>query len=531
MPYILDLFSESTYISDMGNRIFTLIVILILASSHRLHCQSVFIPTLDPVYGDINALMDKGYFKDIYIMEKPWLAGDVIRAILNERALFDPESDRLASSILDRLKAPQEKIAGRLFGDFNLGIEMRGNSREYREGYYIQQGRYFDRGFKGEFGSVYKAGWWISKDGSWGIDTRLVFDSDGVGYPWYYGTAHRARTVGQFDHAYVFFNAGYFKFLLGRNRMNWGPSPRGSLFLDYGSPPLNMAAVNFDLRPFRLSWFTSKLNDYRDPDTGLRNSRFLSGHRLSLKPGKNLELAASEIVLYGGYNRLPEIYYSIPVLLFYWEAQNRRIDDNVIWALDGSYVINRLGRIYLQFVADDIQYESNGPQKFALQAGMHLCPLKYPGWSGVFELNFVDTFVYGQRQRRNAYLNWNRTIGRLDSDQYEVFAGFYKKAIYDIEVGTEFVHREKGEFYADDMEPDPIPKDEKFPSGVVERTDDISIKIKWNGFRKAYFDFTVGFQSINNHNHRKGSSFDQIYTGAVFSYSFDLGLPLWTKYH
>ena len=515
----------------MGNRLFALIVILVLLSGHKSRCQNVYIPSFDPVNKDIIILIDKGYLKDIHVTEKPWIIGDVVRAIINDRMMFDSESDRLASSILNRIKAPQENIAKRLFGDLNLGIGIRGISKERKEGYHIYRGRYIDRGFKGEIGSVYKVGGWISRDGAWGIDARLIFDSDGVGYPWYYGTAHNARTVGQFDHAYAFFNAGYFKFLVGRHRMIWGPSPRGSLFLDDGSPPLDMAAVNFDLKPFRISWFTARLDDYLDPSTGLRNNRYLSGHRLTLRPVESLELSASEIVLYGGHGRLPELYYSIPILLYYWEAQNRKIDDNVIWALDGSYVIKKLGRIYLQFVADDIQYESNGPQKFALQAGAHLYPSKYPGWSYIFEFNFVDTFVYGQRQRRNAYLNWNRPIGRLDSDQFEIFSGIYRHVYRNIEVGAEFIHREKGEYYAEDIHPDPAPLDEKFPSGRVEKTDDAAVKIFWNGSRKAYLECVIGFQSIDNYNHRDGSSFDQIYANITLSYSFDLGLPLWTKYH
>ncbi len=459
------------------------------------------------------------------------MVGDVVRTILNERSQFDPESDKLAESILNRLKAPQSKIAKRLFGDFNFGIEARGISRERKEGYYIYRGRYINRGFKGEVGSVYKAGGWISRDGSWGIDSRLIFDSDGVGYPWYYGTAHNARIVGQFDHAYALFNAGYFKFLFGRNRMNWGPSPRGSLFLDDGSPPLDMVSVDFDLKPFRMSWFTARLDDYVDPDSGFSNNRYLSGHRLTLKSGHNLELSISEIVLYGGHNRLLELYYSIPVLLFYWEAQNRIIDDNVIWALDGSYVINRLGRIYMQFVADDIQYKSRGPQKFAFQAGAHLISSNLPGWSYIFEFNLADTYVYGQIQRRNAYLNWGRPIARLDSDQLEIFSGIYRRMDHNIEVGGEFTHRDKGEYYANHIQLAGLPLHEKFPSGTIEKTNDVAVKISWNGFRKAYLESAVGYQSIINYNHRDGSSFDQIYANMTLSYTFDLGLPLWTKYH
>jgi hypothetical protein len=512
-------------------RLSCIIAVLILALGHGIRGQSVYIPSLDPVYDDIGRLIKKGYLADLHITQKPWIAGDVFRSILNDKPLMDSESENLADSILDRLKAPQGKIAKRLFGDFNLGFEIRGMSKERREGYHVSRGRYIDRGFKGELGSVYKAGWWISRDGRWGIDSRLIFDSDGTGYPWYYGTAHNARIVGQFDHAYGFVNLGYFKFHIGRQRIKWGPSSRGSLLLDDGSPPLDMAAAFFDLKPFRMSWFTSRMDDYADPLTGNLHNRYLSGHRLSLKPAKNLELALSEIVLYGGVDRLPELYYSLPIVLYYWEAQNRDIDDNVVWAVDGSFVFKKLGRIYLQMVADDIQYKSNGPQKWALQAGADLAPSRYPGWSSVIELNFVDTYVYGQRQRRNAYLNWGKTIGRLDSDQLEIFAGLYKLATSNIQLGAEFKHRAKGEYYAEDLYPDPVLQDEKFPSGIVEKTNDIALRFGWSGLRKLYIDGAVGFQKLENYQHRDNISFDQFYTAMTISYSFDLGLPLWTKYH
>jgi hypothetical protein len=515
----------------MGYRILALIFMPILLFGYEARCQSVYIPAFDPVNDDIITLIDRGYLQDIHITERPWMIGNVAKAILEEKTEFDFESYVLAESILDRLKAPQAKIPQRLFGGSKFGIDLRGLSRERKEGYFIYRGRYIERGFKGEIGSVYKAGGWLSRDGNWGIDTRLIFDSDGTGYPWYYGTAHNARIVGQFDRAYGFFELGFFDIMIGRNRMNWGPSPRGSLFLDDSSPPLDMFSAKFDLRPFRMSWFTAKLDDYPDLFSGLSVNRYLSGHRLSVKPSSNLELAASEIVLYGGVHRLPELYYSIPVVLFYWEAQNRKIDDNVIWAIDGSYIISDLGRVYLQFVADDIQYESNGPQKFAFQIGTSLVPARYPRWSGIFEVNFVDTFVYAQRQRRNAYLNWDVPIGRLDSDQFEIFAAVYRRIRHNIELGAEFIHREKGEFSAGDSYPDPLPKNEKFPSGIVEKTNDISVRISWNGLRNGYLNYSLGYQDIKNHDHRKGISFEQFYTYITLSYSIDLGLPLWTKYH
>lgn len=515
----------------MRFRISCLIAVLMLVFNPGVRGQSVYIPSTDPVNEDILHLIKRGYLADLTVTQRPWIAGDVVQSILHGKARMDFESGKTADSILERLKAPQAKIPKRLFGDFNLGFEIRGVSRERREGYYVARGRYIDRGFKGELGSVYKAGWWISRDGQWGIDTRLIFDSDGTGYPWYYGTAHNARIVGQFDHAYGFVNLGYFKINVGRQRIKWGPSPRGSLLLDDSSPPLDMVGAVFDLKPFRMSWFTSRLDDYLDLANGDVNNRYLSGHRLTVKPTASLEISLTEMVLYGGVDRLPELYYSIPVVLYYWEAQNRKIDDNVIWAVDGSWVFSRLGRIYLQMVADDIQYESNGPQKWALQVGADLAPSRFPGWSSVIELNFVDTYVFGQRKRRNAYLNWGRTIGRLDSDQLEMFAGLYRFIVYDIQLGAEFRHRQKGEYYADYVYPDPILQDEEFPSGIVEKTNDLALRIKWNALRKLYIDGAIGFQKLDNYRNQAGLSFDQFYSNLLISYSFDLGLPLWTKYH
>lgn len=509
---------------------FAVVIIFLVITGRDVFCQDIFIPPYDPVYNDLNLLIDRGYLGDLRVSERPWTISEVVNSIVRDRSLFDARSADLAGSILSRIKAPQEILSRRLFADFNLGLELRGLSREHQEGYNIVRGRYIDRGFNTEYGSVWKGGWWISKEGSWGIDTRLIFDTDGTRYPWYYGTAHNGRTVGQFDHAYGYVKAGYFKFMLGRRRMNWGPSPRGSLLLDSGSPPLDMAQAEFDLKPFRMSWFVSRLDDYTDPGTGEVSNRYLAGHRVSLKTSRSLELAASEMVLYGGPGRLPEAYYSIPIVLYYWEAQNRKIDDNVLWALDGSYIVNKLGRIYLQFVADDIQYKSNGPQKFAFQLGASLAPSRYPEWRYNFEYNLVDTYVYGQRKLRNAYLNWGYPLGRLDSDQSEIFSGIYRKVGPKIELGSEIIYREKGEYNASDIYPDPVPRDMKFPSGTVEKTFDLAFKFSWRGHRKLYLDYLLGFQNIDNYQHQNDLDIDQFYTRLNISYAMDLGLPLWMKY-
>lgn len=504
---------------------------LILAFSVSTIAQLVYIPTPDPINDEIEELMSRGYLRTLSPVEKPWLVSDVVESIRKDEIRFDGAAREVASDILVALEPPQR--IPEMSSEMMIGADLRGLSRERREGYFLRRGRYISRGFKNEFGSIFHAGAWFSREDSWGIDSKFLYDTDGTGYPWYYGRARNARIIVQFDHAYAMLRLGALDLTLGRQRMIWGPSPRGSLLIDDGSPPLDMARAAVEITPFKLSWFVARLDDYDgyfDPYFGSENHRFLAGHRLALNTGKGWELGVSEIVLYGGPQRLPEIYYSIPVLLYYWEAHNHRIDDNIFWAFDLSYSNRGLGRFYMQFVADDIQYKHNGPQKFAVQAGAHIIPSKFPGWSSLVEFNMVDTYVYGQRRTYNAFLNWGNTISRLDSDQYESFIAIYRNLSPRLKAGAEYARRAKGEYEARMPQVDPLPLDTKFPSGVVEVTDDFRLSGQLHAPRAVDIGISVGVQSVDNYLNVESYSLSQFYATIDVSYSFDMGLPFWTKY-
>jgi hypothetical protein len=505
-------------------------ILMVIAISQPLFSQLIYISTIDPINKNIEELQSKGYLKGLSQTERPWVVSDVANAILDDELQFDPVSKKIAENILAYLEPPQRNEKEMITAGTNFGLELRGLARENRDGYSYQRDIFINRNYKRELGSVYHGRIWLSKEARWGMDTELIFDSDGTHYPWYYGIPHRARIIGQFDHAYINFNADKFSFLFGRQRLVWGPSPRGSLLLNDSSPPIDMLQYGFTFEPFTLSGFASRLDDYFDPQTDLWNRRFLSGHRLRLNPGKGWEFAISELFLYGGPDRLPELYYNIPIVLYYWEAQNRKLDDNAFWAAEASWQKPKLGRFYTQIVFDDIQRQHRGPQKIAAQFGTYLSPSGLPGWSGLFELNIVDTYVYGQRKRVNAYLNYDQIISRLDSDQREYFAGIYKRMNSDLKLGVEFVGRDKGEYDAADLQPNMAPFDVKFPSGVVEKTKNVSFTFNIQQFTRFYCDARVGYQSIRNFNHESGHSIDQMIANIQLSYSIGLGIPFWKKF-
>jgi hypothetical protein len=492
--------------------------------------QLIYLSSNDPIVKQLEDLQARGYLNGLSQTEKPWLVSDIAVEIAKDELSFDPASKRIAETILKRLTPSQRLEPEHLSANLDGGLGMRALSREKPHGYFYQRDIFVDRGYKSEFGSVYKAGFQLSKESRWGWDSELIFDSDGIRYPWYYGTAHRDHIIGQFDHAYLTVKLDRFGFLLGRERLVWGPSPRGSILLDDNSPPLDMIGYNFALKPFHLTGFSARLDDYIDPISGVANRRFISGHRLRLNPGKGWEIALSEIYIYGGPNRLPELYYNIPLVLYYWEAQNRNLDDNAFWGLDLSWTKHGLGKLYTQFNFDDIQRQHRGPQKIAMQFGAHLAPTILPSWSGLVELNIVDTYVYGQRQRYNAYLNYGWPLARLDSDQREYFAGIYKRFGYEFKIGAEFVGRDKGEYNAADFQPGMAPFDVKFPSGLVEWTRQLALTADWNGINGLSAHLATGYQTIRNFQHRSGISPKQFYVSLELSYDFNLGLPFWKNY-
>ena len=491
--------------------------------------QTIYIPTNDIVIVRIEELMARGYLDGLSRTEKPWIASHVVQNILDDELMFDSQSKLIADDILSYLRATKIADKGVLDVGTNIGLGIRAGSREQRDGYFYQNDIFINRGFKKEFGSIYDFRFWISRDSKWGIDTRLIFDSDGTGFPWYYGTAHNARIIGQFDHAYLTFSFDKFSALLGRQRLVWGPSPRGSLLLNDTSPPLDMIRYDFSVRPLSVTGFATRLDDYVD-SLGVSSRRYLSGHRLRINPGKGWEIALSEIYLYGGPNRLPELYYNIPVVLYYWEAQNRRQDDNALWGLDISWLKGGLGQFYTQFVFDDIQRQNRGPQKIGMQFGAYLSPSQLRDWSGIFEINFVDTYVYGHRQRLNAYLNWDRPLGRLDSDQREYFAGVFKRLNPAIKFGVEFIGRDKGAYYAVDPQPNAAPLNTRFPSGAIEYTRELSLVSTWEGSGHYFGRLALGYQSIAGWQHSPGLSLDQFLITFQAFYGAKIGLPFWNRF-
>jgi len=141
------------------------------------------------------------------------------------------------------------------------------------------------------------------------------------------------------------------------------------------------------------------------------SNRYLVGHRLDWRPRGNLELAFSEVMLYGGVNRPWEWNYLNPLLPYYWEQLDSGINDNPLWNLEFSWRPRRDLELYGELMLDDFQIDfKSEAQQIGFSSGV--------AWSGLadgrlfinMEYERINTYVYGQDYPHNRYQHFRDSI-------------------------------------------------------------------------------------------------------------------------
>jgi hypothetical protein len=243
-------------------------------------------------------------------------------------------------------------------------------------------------------------------------------------------------------------------------------------------------------------------------------NRYLSGHRISLNLFSFAQLGLSETILYGGRNRQVEAYYLNPLLWYHGAQLNEKRDDNAFFAFDFNLRPKRDVIFYGEFLIDDFQIEKKNhgdqePNELGYSGGFSI--LDIFGFKGT-ELNMeyirVNNWTYNQKEERNRYLNRKKLLGNPlgpDTDNFSASLsawlrrGLKSKIIYQ--------RRRCGEGRADTPWSEPWmlvegEYKEKFPSGVVEKMNNLGITLQYNyanifGCKLSwdYFDF-VNYQNI-----------------------------------
>ncbi|MEP0548197.1 MAG: hypothetical protein ABJF88_14775 [Rhodothermales bacterium] len=234
-------------------------------------------------------------------------------------------------------------------------------------------------------------------------DTR-VLQSDPVLAPLYY-IGRTDIPPGNFDRATASVRAAgrVFSAEIAHARLLVGASFDDALILTEGSDYFSFVRLGVDTRVVQYQFMHGALGDRsfdvpgdEDSSVLLGPERYLAFHRLTLNPWHRLQLAFTEMVVYG--QRGPELAYLNPVNPFK-PAEHALWDrDNTLFALEAVLRPTDGVEAYATFLADDLDTSLLGKNSFnnkwAVQAGLGAALGPALGW---VEYTRIEPFVYTHR--------------------------------------------------------------------------------------------------------------------------------------
>ncbi len=233
--------------------------------------------------------------------------------------------------------------------------------------------------------------------------------------------------------AYILVRLRWFLIEFGRDALQWGPGARGGLILSPSAPPFTM--VKLETHYGRLKYIalggvlrTEELDSLKVYQVGplLRKEfrkKAIAAHRLEVAATDWLDVAASEVVIYG--DRGLDMAYFNPAIVLRAAERDQGDRDNATAALDLEARLPRRIKMYGALFIDDLTKSKVGTSFFGnklawLGGALWVDPWRLVNTDLRFEYARLDPFVYTHTFGVNAFTNWRASLGHwLDPNSDE----------------------------------------------------------------------------------------------------------------
>ena len=306
-----------------------------------------------------------------------------------------------------------------------------------------------------DFHSVQRAGagMWLHPQvqifGSFNIDNQLDADSSYLG-------ERQSGYAAFMEQAYIRGQWHRFAVSFGRDYLSWGPGVDASLHLSDVARPMDHLSLSWNSKYISLFYFTAGLDqtEFNVDEAPHRQHRYVSGHRIEVRPAYYLRLGLSETALFGP-DKGVDFALVNPLLFYTGVEQNGPQSANVMASLDATLLLRRTVSLYFSFLIDDFQFESKSvddrgePAAYGVLSGFN--------WADPFGANGVDIFseytrvtnrtYNGQGGPWEKYLHRNRPIGHFlgnDVDRAIIGMRYRKSAKLWLRARYEFRRRGEG---------------------------------------------------------------------------------------
>ena len=488
----------------------------------------------DPAYALIDALQVRGALSTLSMLERPYTMRQIDRAIEGDSSLdsLKQATELHLARMLDRYRLPAiQDSAAALRVLVNGEVYATAQSSGRRE---LMLGDSSSGVYPGILARFFVQG------GPWITAVRIDGDSRLKHDPEFTGRIDK-KIAGRMEDAYV---AGQWRFgevFFGRLGRNWGPPAIDGLLLGHYAYSYDHFSVTLGVPHLHLTTIAARLDDHQvSIDTV--DQRYFSIHRLSGQ-WKELEVAVSEAIIYGGRGRGFEPKWLNPVNGFYLSQLNESpnvngssgSDGNMSYGAEASLRTARFGILSGQFQLDDIAV--NSCETFCKKPPSYGLTLSADGIGVPGGERFGDPRAYLWYTRvtnltyRNAtsfeqYMVNNIGLGRgfSDYDEYRIGIGEILGSRFPVK--AYFAERRQGE--GDYRIPQPAPSQfsvtPTFLSGVVEHVSRIAVSgagILPNGFG---LDADAGYNRNRNADHVPGRTRNGFEARLVLSFQLPWSL-------
>jgi len=424
----------------------------------------------------LNYLIYSGRVKVDHPLSQPYSVAQLTDSLTEDRlppAILPHSWFSLLKKDLNMRYIPPEKENNEK-GNINLGLEA-GNSN-----YYKNNSNTNDFSANGFASYKYK---------KFGLYNSVTLDEAYKRDTMYFGTTGKLenKVISRSDETYAQYESKNISLFAGRINRNFGLPGETSLILSDESFSFDHFAFIFNNKFLKYTSLFGRLNDIygfdiRDSVQKLQwNRRFLNIHRFEILLSKKIEVAFTDVILFGGKDEFPQLQYLNPVnFLFMSKMSDRKGYEegnaNALMCFDFFYKPSINLTLFGQFLIDDIDLKKSlraiYPDRLGYSAKVIYTDL-FPESQIYLSYNRISNWTYTSFYTWGNYTFYGKGLGYPQNGSENLKLGFDSFNLFPFMLGFEILAEQ---YRVQDLNAPFIAIKTNFPIGVPQK----SISLKFN---------------------------------------------------
>ena len=316
---------------------------------------------------------------------------------------------------------------------------------------------------------------------------------------------------GRASEAYIQWQNSNNLIFMGRMNKNLGFPYTDGLLLSDNAYSFDHISYTFHNNLIRFTTLFTRLNDLYSYDTrdtisaSEWSTRFLSLHKVGVKPIENLEISFLEAMLYGGNDPYPQLQYLNPANIFFFSKMGERggYDEKRANAFMGFEIvynpINKI-KLYTQILIDDIDFVKSLREIYPDRLGITL-KLTYsdlaPNSLLSIDYNRISNWTYNSFYTFGNYTYYGMRIGYPYNGVENISLNFDYFNISKVFMNFHIIAERIREQDLDEGFPG---EKSEFPYGIAEKKLITGLNIKWLPLRNLNIDLKINYNYYLNYN-------------------------------